>query len=389
MSAFGQRFGPYHPAIVRPGRLYKKPLTRHCLHPQTLCDFLSCLQHSSYTLIPSAYPPRLITLIGMDSTENSFNRFPHDITLAALSRVPLCTKAEEERPVTRSRPTKPLATKSLQTYEASRTRPGLPSSSLFLPAPDPHSPTPADRRANLLATRPRAPLTPISPPNLDDALAYAYEALKDLYDGFDYFTCPAPVDQSPVATQPQAVDHAEPRTPDFVRALTVADAMDFKRPPPPDGHLVPQRYHWILHLGCKLLPSGPNCVCFDDVCRAALPLDAMGRHIVRYHRVQVQVCCDFCPLTFISDDGLKRHVRDTANHAGRSGEERRKLLKEFEGQSTVIQMRASFKNRAVSEVDGMEDELNVIFEQMLKDRLLGKRPLKSRGKTPLAPPFRF
>ncbi|KAK7051943.1 hypothetical protein R3P38DRAFT_1631499 [Favolaschia claudopus] len=256
-----------------------------------------------------------------------------------------------------SKPTKPPATQSQQSYEVNRPRHGLPASSLFLPPPDPDSPTPANRRNNIQAAR-RPPRPP--PPGEDvDTLCYAYESLMDLYDGLDYFRCPSPDAQTP--TKPEAADHAVPSTPVFVRASTVLEAMDLKRPPPPDGDLVPLNYHWLLHLGCTLLPYGPNCVCFDDDCRAVLSLDAMGRHVIQQHRVQIQACCDFCPLTFITDDGIKQHVRDAAGHRGRSGEERRKLLQEFEGHSAVIQMRASCRNHGVSEVDEVEKELYVLF----------------------------
>ncbi|KAK7052062.1 hypothetical protein R3P38DRAFT_3594331 [Favolaschia claudopus] len=154
------------------------------------------------------------------------------------------------------------------------------------------------------APRVRAPLTPISIPNVDPLPVVSGSSIAISPKSSPKRA--APIEETPAPTKRRAVRLFVPPAPAFVPARTIAEAIDRTRPPPPAAHLISSAYHYLLQLGCELRANN-SVKCY--ACKQVSVLPDMGRHVLTHNRVESAVDCGIpgCNQTFSRKDGAKRH----------------------------------------------------------------------------------
>ncbi|KAJ7756532.1 hypothetical protein B0H14DRAFT_2635127 [Mycena olivaceomarginata] len=107
-------------------------------------------------------------------------------------------------------------------------------------------------------------------------------------------------------------------------------------PRPLDNDIVPQKYWYLLEMGCTPTPSG-GLHCYSPVCTQVTKNCAdMDRHVKKHRRAEAQVFCSGCPKTFARKDSLERHVlRKGSLH---TTPQRRALLVTFNSQEETRAM---------------------------------------------------
>nr|GAT51822.1 predicted protein [Mycena chlorophos] len=125
---------------------------------------------------------------------------------------------------------------------------------------------------------------------------------------------------------------------------------------PPNAHLIPEKHHYMLLLGCTIIEPERDGGAYRLACHISSSCPQHGtpqrppdmrRHLGTHFRSELEQPCGGCPLTFSRPDARKRHLRGRPDcQAARTNPVIRRALRAFNAKSEVRAQRAcDAKNR--------------------------------------------
>ncbi|KAJ7202045.1 hypothetical protein GGX14DRAFT_463590 [Mycena pura] len=102
-------------------------------------------------------------------------------------------------------------------------------------------------------------------------------------------------------------DHAFASAPIPYKAVAAAIANGSTLPP--ESITVPEGFHYLFHLGCRLAGGGGMVCNFERCTHRTVNFADMTRHVLTHYRDEVMFACSGCPITFSRADSKRRHLK--------------------------------------------------------------------------------